>query len=155
MSNATASFQGTRGSGLSWVQILLRSSEAERATRSAAQRAHHRKTRRRSTPEERILDPGWSNPIPRAGRNQWAAAHAQLRGGQVALCAVSGLLNGIFGSGEDQHVATWQVVNVVDRSEETEEDRTIVARERKRFTNELTIVYASGETAVLQWHMRP
>jgi hypothetical protein len=66
-----------------------------------------------------------------------------------ALCAVSGLLNGIFGSGEDLHVATWQAVKVVDRSEETEENGTIVVRERERFTNELTIVFASGETAIL------
>jgi Uncharacterised methyltransferase family (DUF6094) len=72
-----------------------------------------------------------------------------LHGGHVALCAVSGLLNGIFGSGKDLHVATWQAVKVIDRSEETEEDGTIIVRERERFTNELTIVFASGETAIL------
>ena len=72
-----------------------------------------------------------------------------LHGGHVALCAVSGLLNGIFGSGSDLHVAAWQAVKVVDRSEETEEDGTIIVRERERFTNELTIVFASGETAIL------
>jgi hypothetical protein len=58
-------------------------------------------------------------------------------------------LNGIFGAGEDLHVAAWQAVKVVDRSEETEEDGTIVIRERERFTNELTIVFASGDTARL------
>ena len=73
-----------------------------------------------------------------------------LHSGQVALCAVSGMLNGIFGSGKDRHVAAWQAVKVVDRSEEVEEDGTIVQRERERFTNELTLVFASGETAVLQ-----
>ena len=73
-----------------------------------------------------------------------------LHGGHVALCAVSGMLNGIFGSGQDLHVAAWQAVKVVDRSEETEEDGTIVQRERERFTNELTLVYASGETAILR-----
>ena len=73
-----------------------------------------------------------------------------LHGGHVALCAVSGMLNGIFGSGKDLHVAAWQAVKVVDRSEETEEDGTIVQRERERFTNELTLVYASGETAILR-----
>jgi hypothetical protein len=72
-----------------------------------------------------------------------------LHGGHVALCAVSGLLNGVFGSGKDLHVATWQAVKVVDRSEETEEDGTIIVRERERFTNELTIVFASGETLIL------
>jgi hypothetical protein len=73
-----------------------------------------------------------------------------LHGGHVALCAVSGMLNGIFGSGERRHIAVWQPVKVVDHSAETEEDGTIVQRERKRFTNELTLVYASGETAILR-----
>ena len=72
-----------------------------------------------------------------------------LHSGHVALCAVIGLLNGVFGSGEDLHVAVWQAVKMVDRSEETEEDGTIIVRERERFTNELTIVFASGETAIL------
>ena len=73
-----------------------------------------------------------------------------LHSGHVALCAVSGMLNGIFGSGEDLHVAAWKAVKVVDHSEETEEDGTIVVRERERFTNELTLVWASGETAILR-----
>lgn len=73
-----------------------------------------------------------------------------LHGGHVALCAVSGMLNGIFGSGECRHIAVWQPVKVVDRSEETGEDGTIVQRERERFTNELTLAYASGETAILR-----
>ena len=73
-----------------------------------------------------------------------------LHGGHVALCAVSGMLNGVFGSGKDLHVAAWQAVKVIDRSEETEEDGTIIQRERERFTNELTLVYASGETAILR-----
>jgi len=36
--------------------------------------------------------------------------------------------------------AAWEAVKVVDRSEETEEDGTIIQRERERFTNELTLV---------------
>jgi hypothetical protein len=67
----------------------------------------------------------------------------------VALCAGSGLLNGVFGSGSDLHVAAWQAVKVADRSEETDEDGTHIVREHERFTNELTIVFASGETAIL------
>jgi len=73
-----------------------------------------------------------------------------LHGGHVALCAVSGMLNGVFGSGKDLHVAAWQAVKVIDRSEKTEEDGTIIQRERERFTNELTLVYASGETSILR-----
>jgi hypothetical protein len=73
-----------------------------------------------------------------------------LHAGHVALCAVSGLLNGVFGSGKDRHVAAWQAVKVNDHSEETEEDGTVIVREGERFTNELTLVYASGETAILR-----
>jgi hypothetical protein len=58
-----------------------------------------------------------------------------LHGGHLALCAVSGVLNGVFGSGKDLHVAAWQAVKVLDRSEETEGDGTIIQRERERFTN--------------------
>jgi len=90
----------------------------------------------------RILFP---EPAPFKGRPL-----TPLHGGHVALCAVSGMLNGVFGSGKDLHIATWQAVKVVDRSEETEDDGTIIQRERERFTNELTLVYASGETAILR-----
>ncbi len=31
-----------------------------------------------------------------------------LNGGHVARCAVAGLLDGVFGSGEDRHIATWR-----------------------------------------------
>jgi len=73
-----------------------------------------------------------------------------LHSGHVALCAVSGMLNGIFSFGKDLHVAAWQAVKVIDRSEETEENGIVTVRERERFTNELTLVYASGETAILR-----
>ena len=71
-----------------------------------------------------------------------------LHGGHVALCAVAGLLDGVFGSGEDRHIATWRSLKVTDSSEE--EDGTIIRRERERFTNELTLLYASGKTAILR-----
>jgi hypothetical protein len=41
-------------------------------------------------------------------------------------------------------------IKVVDRSEEVEENGAIVQRERERFTNELTLVFESGETAILR-----
>jgi hypothetical protein len=67
-----------------------------------------------------------------------------LHGGHVALCAVSGMLNGIFGTGECRHIAVWQPIKVVDRSKETREDGSIAQRERERFTNELTLAYADA-----------
>jgi hypothetical protein len=55
-----------------------------------------------------------------------------------------------FGSGENLHVAAWNAVKVTDRSEEVEDDGIIVRRERERLVNELTRVFASGETAILR-----
>ena len=73
-----------------------------------------------------------------------------LHGGHVALCAVSGMLDGVFGSGENLHTAAWNAVKVTDRSDEVEDDGTIVRRECERLVNELTLVFPSGETAILR-----
>jgi SAM-dependent methyltransferase len=72
-----------------------------------------------------------------------------LHSGHVALLAVSSMLDGIVGSDEGRHIAAWRCVKVTDCSEEVEENGTIIQRERERFANELTLVYASGKTAVL------
>jgi hypothetical protein len=67
-----------------------------------------------------------------------------------ALLTTSGLINGIFGEGPDLHVARWESVKVTDRFEETGEDHVTTIRERERFTQCLTLVYADGATAILQ-----
>ena len=64
-----------------------------------------------------------------------------------ALLAVSGLLNGIFGSGESRHIAFWQAVKVVDKTTEEDEKGVITIREKERFSSELTLVFATGEVA--------
>ena len=73
-----------------------------------------------------------------------------LHGGHVGLLTTSGLLNGIFGDGPDLHVARWESVKVTDRFEETDDDDVTTIRERERFTQCLTLVYADGTTAILQ-----
>jgi hypothetical protein len=73
-----------------------------------------------------------------------------LHAGHVALLTVSAMLDGPLGSGESRHIAAWRCIKVTDRSEEVEEDGTIIQSERERFANELTLVYASGKTAVLR-----
>ncbi len=70
-------------------------------------------------------------------------------GGHVALLCTAGMLNGIFGDGDARHIAHWQSIKVVDRTEE-EEDGATVIREKERFSNELTLVFASGEIAILK-----
>ncbi|MGO8732789.1 MAG: DUF6094 domain-containing protein [Terriglobia bacterium] len=72
-----------------------------------------------------------------------------LHAGHVGLLACSGLLNGIFGSNDQRHIAFWQAVKVVDKTEE-EEDGVITLREKERFSNELTVVYSTGEVSVLK-----
>jgi hypothetical protein len=72
-----------------------------------------------------------------------------LHAGHVAICAVSGILNGIFGAGEDRHVAAWSSTKVVTVSTDEAEDGTIVRTEREHFVQELTLIYASGRTAIL------
>jgi hypothetical protein len=73
----------------------------------------------------------------------------QLHAGHLGLLAVSSLIDGVFGSADDRHISAWRSIKVIDRSEEVEDDGTIIQRERERFTNELTLVYASGKTAIL------
>ena len=73
-----------------------------------------------------------------------------LHAGHVGLLACSGLLNGIFGSGDERHISCWQAVKVVDKTEEEDEEGTITIREKERFSNELTLVYSTGQTAILK-----
>ena len=58
--------------------------------------------------------------------------------------------DGIFRSGGDRLVVTWIAVKVTDVCEAVQDDGTIVRRERERFMNALTLVFASGETAILR-----
>jgi 16S rRNA G966 N2-methylase RsmD len=72
-----------------------------------------------------------------------------LHGGHVGLLCTAGMLNGVFGDGEARHIAHWQSVKLVDKSEEEEDGKTII-REKERFSNELTLVFCSGEIATLK-----
>jgi 16S rRNA G966 N2-methylase RsmD len=72
-----------------------------------------------------------------------------LHGGHVGLLCTAGMLNGIFGEGEGRHIAHWQSVKLVDTSEEDEEGTTVI-REKERFSNELTLVFGTGEIANLK-----
>jgi hypothetical protein len=73
-----------------------------------------------------------------------------LHAGHVGLLACSGLLNGIFGSGDQRHIAFWQAVKLLDRTEEEDDRGVVTVREKERFSNELTVVYSTGQVAVLK-----
>lgn len=72
-----------------------------------------------------------------------------LHEGHAGILSCSGLLNGVFGRGEFRHVACWQTGKKVDRFEETDEEEVTTIRERERFTQSLTLIYADGRTAEL------
>ena len=72
-----------------------------------------------------------------------------LHGGHVGLLCTAGMLNGIFGDDETRHIAHWQSIKLVDKSEEEEDGKTII-REKERFSNELTLVFCTGEITSLK-----
>jgi len=61
-----------------------------------------------------------------------------LHGGHVGLLCTAGMLNGMFGEGEDRHIAHWRSVKFTDHWEEEEEDGTRILHDRERFSHELT-----------------
>ena len=73
-----------------------------------------------------------------------------LHAGHVGLLACSGLLNGIFGSGDQRHISFWQAVKLVEKTEEEDDQGVITVREKERFSNELTVVYSTGQVAILK-----
>ncbi len=72
----------------------------------------------------------------------------QQKRGNGILCT-SGLLNGQFGEGQDTHVAYWESGKVVDRTEEEDDSGATVIREKERFSQRLTLLYADGRIALL------
>ena len=72
-----------------------------------------------------------------------------LHGGHVGLLCTAGMLNGVFGEGEDRHIAHWRSVKFTDHWEEEEEDGARILHDRQRFSHELTLVFANGKTQIL------
>jgi hypothetical protein len=71
-----------------------------------------------------------------------------LHGGHVGLLCTAGLLNGVFGDGNERHIARWRSVKHVTTFVEEEEDAQII-HHRERWTNELRLVYTDGRTLKL------
>jgi len=72
-----------------------------------------------------------------------------LHGGHVGLLCTAGMLNGVFGTGEQRHIAHWRSVKFTDHWEEEQEDGSKILHDRERFSHELTVVFASGKTQIL------
>lgn len=72
-----------------------------------------------------------------------------LHAGHVAILAVSGCLDGLFGDGEDRHLACWSTDKTTEKFEETDDQGVTTIQERERFTQTLTLLYADGRAAFL------
>jgi len=72
-----------------------------------------------------------------------------LHEGHAGILSCSGLLNGVFGQGELRHVACWQTSKKIDHVEESDDRGVTTLRDRERFTQSLTLIYADGRTAEL------
>ena len=71
-----------------------------------------------------------------------------LHGGHVGLLCTAGLLNGVFGQGDERHIARWRSVKYVTTFVEQDGDIEII-HHRERWANELRLVYADGRTLKL------
>ena len=71
-----------------------------------------------------------------------------LHGGHVGLLCTAGLLNGVFGQGDNRHIARWRSVKHVTTFVEQDGDTEII-HHRERWANELYLVYADGRTLKL------
>ncbi len=71
-----------------------------------------------------------------------------LHGGHVGLLCTAGLLNGVFGRGEERHIARWRSVKHVSTFVEDEGESQVV-HHRERWANELRLVYGDGRTLKL------
>ena len=69
-----------------------------------------------------------------------------LHGGHVGLLCTAGLLNGVFGEGENRHIARWRSVKHVTTFVEQDGDAQII-HHRERWANELYLVYVDDSGA--------
>jgi hypothetical protein len=71
-----------------------------------------------------------------------------LHGGHVGLLCTAGLLNGVFGQGEERHIARWRSVKHVSEFHEEEGDTNIIRR-REKWSNELRLLFVAGKVMKL------
>ena len=71
-----------------------------------------------------------------------------LHGGHVGLLCTAGLLNGVFGRGEERHIARWRSVKHVTEFQEEEGDTKIIRR-REKWSNELRLLFMNGRVMKL------
>jgi hypothetical protein len=71
-----------------------------------------------------------------------------LHGGHVGLLCTAGMLNGVFGTGELRHIATWQSRKYTVTWQEEDEGKD-VKHIREYFSHECALLWADGRSQVL------
>lgn len=103
--------------------------------------------------EDRLNDSGaWSHVAPMLlPRKEVTGGRplTPLHGGHVGLLATAGMINGVFGADDEKHIARWRPVKHTTVTVEEEEDGTEIVRTRERFSNELSLVFITGDTMIL------
>ncbi len=96
--------------------------------------------------------PAWrqAQRVTHAPKNEFSGRPlTTLHQGHVALLCTAGMMNGCFGEGYDLHVSCWESVKVIDKTEDEDDSGATVIRERERFSQRLTLLYADGRIALL------
>lgn len=96
--------------------------------------------------------PAWrqAQRVTHAPKNEFSGRPlTSLHQGHVALLCTAGMMNGCFGEGDDLHVSCWESVKVIDKTEDEDDSGATVIRERERFSQRLTLLYADGRIALL------
>ena len=84
-------------------------------------------------------------------RNEQAAGQTitPLHAGHVALLCTAGLLNGVFGSDTERHIARWTSVKT-ETTYTVEEEKYTETHKREVIANELALIYQDGRTLILR-----
>lgn len=72
-----------------------------------------------------------------------------LHGGHVGLLATAGMINGVFGSEDQKHIARWRACKHTTVTCEEDEEGAEITKYRERFSNELALVFVCGTTMLL------
>lgn len=103
--------------------------------------------------EDRLLSSGaWANVAPMLLPKREVTTGrpiTHLHGGHVGLLATAGMINGVFGTDDEKHIARWRPVKHTTVSTEEDEEGNEITRTRERFSNELALVFRCGTTALL------
>lgn len=102
--------------------------------------------------EDKLVESSAYRQVKRILLRERGAVHGRpltpLHGGHVGLLCTAGMLNGVFGQGEQRHVAHWQSRKYTQTWKEEDEGKD-VRHIREYFSHECTLLWANGTAQIL------